>query len=314
MNTGAEAVEAGIKLARKWGYLKKGIEKNKALIVVCNDNFHGRTTAIISFSTDPVAVDNYGPYLPGFLHVDFNDAAALEKVFEEHGKNIAGFMVEPIQGEAGVVVPDEGYLAKARAICDKHNALLIADEVQTGIARTGKLLAHYYDEIRPDIILMAKALGGGLYPVSAVMADDTVMEVIKPGTHGSTFGGNPLASVVAMEALQVVFDEDLVTRSFEQGKKFRAALEDLVKPYSTEVKCVRGRGLLNAIELDPKLDDGHLAYRLTIKMRDNGLLAKPTHGNIIRFSPPLTINDEELKICLGIIEKSLPQAFSEYKK
>ncbi len=301
MNSGAEAVETAIKLTRKWAYKAKGIPENQAVIVVCDGNFHGRTTTIISFSNDPEAKDDYGPYTPGFINIPYDDIDALEHVLNNH-KNIAGFLVEPIQGEAGVYVPHDGYLKKADALCKKHNVLFIADEVQTGIARTGKLLAVHHEDIRPDVIIMGKALSGGAYPISAVMADDPVMNVIKPGEHGSTFGGNPLAAAVAMAALDVIKDENLAENAEKLGQLFRKEINKLVDKYDL-LKLVRGKGLLNAIVINDK-PDSDTAWNICLKLRDNGLLAKPTHGNIIRFAPPLVINEEELMDCVAIIDKT----------
>lgn len=307
MNTGAEAVETAIKIARKWAYEKKSVPEQEAQIVVCENNFHGRTTTIISFSNDADARKNFGPYTPGFIKIPYDDTEALEQVLNEH-TNIAGFLVEPIQGEAGVYVPHEGYLAKARKLCKDHNVLFIADEVQTGIARTGKLLAVDHEEVRPDVLILGKAISGGAYPVSAVLADDTVMSVIKPGQHGSTFGGNPVAGVVAMAALQVVKDENLAQNAHELGSLFRNKMNEYIAQ-STIVKLVRGKGLLNAIVINDS-EDSSTAWEICLALKENGLLAKPTHGNIIRFAPPLVMNEEQLLECVTIITQTL-QAFEK---
>lgn len=298
MNSGAEADETAIKLCRKWGYDKKGVEKDMAKIVVCEGNFHGRTTTIISMSTDPDAKGGFGPYTPGFEVVPYNDIAALEKALED--PNVTGFLVEPIQGEAGVYVPEDGYLKKAYDLCKSKNVLFIADEVQTGIARTGKLLACDHEGVRPDILILGKALSGGVFPVSAVLADDDIMLVIKPGQHGSTFGGNPIAARVAVEALQVVKDEKLAERAEELGKIFR---EEMQAVDSNMIELVRGKGLLNAIVIKPK--NGKEAWDVCVKMAENGLLAKPTHQHIIRFAPPLVISEKELREALEIIKTSI---------
>lgn len=301
MNTGAEAVETAIKICRKWGYEVKGIPKNKAKIVVCSNNFHGRTTTIISFSSNPNASSNFGPYTPGFVNVDYNNLEQLELILED--ETIAGFLVEPIQGEAGVMVPDEGYLKKAYELCKKHNTLFIADEIQTGVARTGKLLACNYEDVHPDILILGKALSGGAYPVSAVLADKEIMDVIKPGQHGSTFGGNPLAARVAIEALKVVQDEKLADNAYQLGNFFRDEMNQL-KEECDLVKNVRGKGLLNAVEINDS-PESSTAWDLCVQMKDNGLLAKPTHGNIIRFAPPLVITREQLQECVKIIKKTI---------
>ncbi len=298
MNTGAEADETALKLARKWGYEKKGIPENEAKIIVCADNFHGRTITIISMSTDPESYKGFGPYTPGFITVPYNDIDALAKEIED--TNIAAFLVEPIQGEAGVFVPDEGYLKKAYDLCKKNNVLFIADEVQTGIARTGKLLAVDHEEVRPDILILGKALSGGAMPVSAVLADDDIMLVIKPGEHGSTFGGNPVAGKVAIAALEVIKDENLAENAEKMGKLFR---DELKKIDSDMIELVRGKGLLNAIIIKPK--NGKEAWDVCMKLRDNGLLAKPTHGHIIRFAPPLTINEEQIMEAVRIIRETI---------
>jgi len=314
MNTGAEAVETAIKLCRKYAYEKRGIPEEKATIIVCENNFHGRTTTIISFSNDETARKNFGPYTPGFIKIPYNDADALEKAIKEND-HIAGFLVEPIQGEAGVFVPDEGYLKKTQEICAENNILFIADEVQTGIARTGRLLATCGNcncpdkncsgtpDVKPDILILGKALSGGAYPVSAVLADDHIMEVIRPGVHGSTFGGNPMAAAVAMEALEVVRDENLAENAFRLGELFRSELNDFIAKNEL-VTLVRGKGLLNAIVID-ETEDSDLAWDICVKLKDNGLLAKPTHGNIIRFAPPLVITEEQLMDCIRIIKETI---------
>ncbi|WP_242205329.1 ornithine--oxo-acid transaminase [Aestuariivivens insulae] len=301
MNTGAEAVETAIKLARKWGYEKKGIPANQAKIVVCQNNFHGRTVTIISASNDPVATENFGPFTPGMLSIPYNDLSALEAALKD--QNVAAFLVEPIQGEAGVYVPDEDYIKSAYALCKQHNVLFVADEVQTGIARTGKLLAVNYSGIKPDVLILGKAISGGVLPVSAVLADDEVMEVIRPGNHGSTFGGNPLACAVAMAALEVVEEEGLAENAERLGNMFRAHMQKLVETTDL-VKLVRGKGLLNAIVINDS-EDSSTAWDICLKLRDNGLLAKPTHGNIIRFAPPLVMTEEQLMDCIAIISKTL---------
>jgi ornithine--oxo-acid transaminase len=298
MNSGAEGDETALKLCRKWAYTKKGIPENEAKIIVCADNFHGRTITIISMSTDPEAKKDFGPYTPGFITIPYNDLDALEKALED--PNVAGFLVEPIQGEAGVMVPQEGFLKKAYDMCKAKNVLFIADEVQTGIARTGKLLACDHEGVRPDVLILGKALSGGAYPISAVLADDEIMLTIKPGEHGSTFGGNPLAARVAVAALQVVKEEKLAERAEKLGKLFRAEME---KIESDMIELVRGKGLLNAVVIRPK--NGKTAWDVCIKMAENGLLAKPTHDHIIRFAPPLVISEEELMEALSIIKKSI---------
>ena len=304
MNTGAEAVETALKICRKWAYEVKGIDKNKAEIVVCENNFHGRTTTIISFSSDPLAYKNFGPLTNGFVKIEYDSLEALEEVLKNN-LNVVGFLVEPIQGEAGVYVPSEGYLSKAKALCEKYNVLFIADEVQTGIARTGKLLAVDHENVKPDILILGKALSGGAYPVSAVLANDAIMDVIKPGTHGSTFGGNPMAAAVAIAALEVVRDEQLSKNADRLGKLFRSELNTYIKGSNT-VSLVRGKGLLNAIVINDS-EDSDTAWNICLALRDNGLLAKPTHGNIIRFAPPLVMNEEQLLDCVGIITKTLKQ-------
>jgi ornithine--oxo-acid transaminase len=314
MNTGAEAVETAIKLARKWAYTHRSIPENSAKIIVCEQNFHGRTTTIVSFSSDPDSYKGYGPFTPGFIKVPYNDLDALKKAFKENS-NVIGFMVEPIQGEAGVVVPDENYLSDCFTVCKDNNALFIADEVQTGIARTGRLLATCGNcscenkdcsgtpEVKPDILILGKALSGGVYPVSAVLANDAIMNVITPGSHGSTFGGNPIAAAVAMAALKVVKNEDLTENAYRLGNLFRACLNTYIET-STIVKSVRGKGLLNAIIINDH-EESDTAWNICLKLRDNGLLAKPTHGNIIRFAPPLVMTETQLLECVNIITKTL---------
>ena len=304
MNTGAEAVETAIKISRKWAYEKKGVAETDAQIIVCENNFHGRTTTIISFSNDEDARRNFGPYTPGFLKIPYNDIDALEETLKSNN-NIAGFLVEPIQGEAGVYVPTEGFLKKAKELCEQHNVLFIADEVQTGIARTGKLLAVDHEDVKPDVLILGKAISGGVYPVSAVLANDNVMNVIKPGQHGSTFGGNPVACAVAMAALEVIKDEELAKNAEKLGNLFRRLLDDYIRS-SSIVKLVRGKGLLNAIVINDS-EDSSTAWDICMKLKENGLLAKPTHGNIIRFAPPLVMNEEQLKECVDIITKTLKE-------
>lgn len=302
MNTGAEAVETALKLCRKWAYEVKGIAENEAEIIVCKNNFHGRTTTIISFSNDEVARKNFGPFTKGFIKIEYDNLQALGDVLERN-KNVAGFLVEPIQGEAGVYVPREGYLSKAKALCEKHNVLFIADEVQTGIARTGKLLAVDHENVKPDVLILGKALSGGVYPVSAVFANNDIMNVIKPGTHGSTFGGNPIAAAVAIAALEVIKDEDLTENAETMGQLFRSELNKYIET-SPLVNLVRGKGLLNAIVIDVD-EESETAWKICLKLRDNGLLAKPTHGNIIRFAPPLVMTEEQILDCVSIIVKTL---------
>ncbi len=298
MNTGAEADETALKLCRKWAYKVKGIKEGEAKIIVCDGNFHGRTITIVSMSTDPDSYAGYGPFTPGFLKIDYNNLEQLEKALQD--KNVAGFLLEPIQGEAGVYVPDEGYLKKAYDLCKKHNVLFMADEVQTGIGRTGRLLACDHEGVRPDVLILGKALGGGVFPVSAVLADNEVMLTIKPGEHGSTFGGNPVAAKTSIAALEVIRDEKLTENAEELGKIFR----DRIKAIKSDmIELVRGKGLLNAVVIKPK--NGKEAWDVCIEMRDNGILAKPTHGHIIRFAPPLTINKEQLLEACDLIEKSL---------
>ncbi len=302
MNTGVEGVETALKLARKWAYLVKGIEENKAKIIVCADNFHGRTINVISFSTDPTAKSGFGPFTPGYEIVPYNDITALQEALQD--KQVAAFMVEPIQGEAGVVVPDDGYLSKAAALCKEANVLFIADEIQTGLARTGKMLACDYEQVRPDILILGKALSGGTMPVSAVLADDEIMLTIKPGEHGSTYGGNPLACKVAMTALQVLKDEHMTENAAIQGEYFREQLKAINHP---NIALVRGKGLLNAIVIDHA--DKDAAWDLCLQLKENGLLAKPTHGDKIRFAPPLVITRAQIDDCIAIIKHSLEQHF-----
>ncbi|AXG74427.1 ornithine--oxo-acid transaminase [Flavobacterium arcticum] len=304
MNTGAEAVETAIKICRKWAYEKKGIHEKAAKIVVCENNFHGRTTTIISFSNDENARKNFGPYTEGFIMIPYDDVEALEEVLKNE-KDIAGFLVEPIQGEAGVYVPSEGYLTKTKALCEKHNVLFIADEVQTGIARTGQLLAVNHENVQPDILILGKAISGGAYPVSAVLANDHIMNVIQPGQHGSTFGGNPVAAVVAIAALEVVTDEKLAENAETLGQLFRSKLSEYIAG-STIATLVRGKGLLNAVLINDT-EDSSTAWDICMKLKENGLLAKPTHGNIIRFAPPLVMNEEQLLDCVSIITKTLQE-------
>ncbi|BAO55598.1 ornithine--oxo-acid transaminase [Nonlabens marinus] len=315
MNTGAEAVETAIKIARKWAYEKKGVAETDAQIIVCDNNFHGRTTTIISFSNDENARKNFGPYTPGFIKIPYDDTDALEKALQQD--NVAGFLVEPIQGEAGVYTPSDDYMRKAKELCTKNNVLFIADEIQTGIARTGALLAvcgkcdcqghceRQETYSRPDVLILGKALSGGAYPVSAVLADDEIMNVIHPGQHGSTFGGNPVAAVVAMAALDVVKDESLAQNARKLGSYFRAQINEYIETTDTVV-LVRGRGLLNAIVINDS-EDGDTAWNICMRLRDHGLLAKPTHGNIIRFAPPLVMTMEQLDECIAIIIKTLKE-------
>ena len=314
MNSGAEAVETALKLCRKWAYEVKNIPENEAQIIVCENNFHGRTTTIISFSNDPVARKNFGPFTNGFIKIGYDDLKGLEQALQQN-KNVAGFLVEPIQGEAGVYVPSERYLAKAKALCEQYNVLFIADEVQTGIARTGRLLASCGNctcenkdcsgtpEVKPDILVLGKALSGGVYPVSAVLANDDIMHVIKPGNHGSTFGGNPIAAAVAIASLEVVKDEKLAENAYNLGELFRAALNKYIET-SSIVNLVRGKGLLNAIVINDD-EESETAWNICLRLRDHGLLAKPTHGNMIRFAPPLVMTEEQLLDCVAIITKTL---------
>lgn len=300
MNTGAEGDETALKLTRKWGYKVKGIPENQAKIICCRDNFHGRTITVISMSNDPDATKDFGPFTPGFVSIPYNDLGALAKALED--PNVAGFLVEPIQGEAGVFVPDEGYLKKAYDLCKAKNVLFIADEVQTGIARTGRLLACDWEGVRPDVLILGKALSGGVYPISAVLADDDIMLCIHPGEHGSTFGGNPVAAKVAIAALEVVRDEKLAENAERLGAIFRDELRKINSPY---IELVRGKGLLNAIVIKPF--NGKTAWDVCLKMRDNGLLAKPTHQHIIRFAPPLVINEEQIHEAVEIIRRSIKE-------
>ena len=301
MNSGAEAVESAIKLARRWGYVKKEIADNKAVIVVAEDNFHGRTTGIISFSTDPSSKDGFGPFSEGFKIVKYNNLAALEEAFQD--PNVCAYLVEPIQGEAGVVVPDDGYLAEVRSLCSRYGVLYIADEIQTGLARTGKMLCTDYEDAKPDILILGKALSGGMMPVSAVLCNNDIMLNIRPGEHGSTYGGNPLASVIAVEAVKVLLDENMVDNSYKLGFVFRAALSQLLDE-TDMVHLVRGKGLFNAIKINNSKHT-NAAYDLCVRLKDNGLLAKQTHVNIIRFAPPLCITEDELDECIYIIRKTI---------
>ncbi len=306
MNTGAEGVETAIKLCRKWAYERKGIAENEAKIIVCEQNFHGRTTTIVSFSSDPDSHRHFGPFSPGFLRVPYNNLNALEEALKTG--SVAGFLVEPIQGEAGVMVPDEGYLRGAYDLCKKYQALFIADEIQTGIARSGKMLACDHENVHPDILILGKALSGGVYPISAVLANDDVMLCIRPGQHGSTFGGNPIAAKVAIAALQVVLDERLAENAERLGKIFRQEMQRIIDKHPI-VKLVRGKGLLNAIVINDS-EESTTAWDLCVSMAQKGLLAKPTHGNIIRFAPPLVMTEDQLMECIAIIE----QAISEFSK
>ena len=304
MNTGAEAVETALKICRKWAYEVKGIEHNEAEIIVCENNFHGRTTTIISFSNDANARKNFGPFTDGFIRIEYDNLNELESALKNN-PNAAGFLVEPIQGEAGVYVPSDGYLAKTKALCEQYNVLFIADEVQTGIARTGKLLAVDHENVKPDILILGKALSGGVYPVSAVLADDTIMNVIKPGNHGSTFGGNPVAAATAIAALEVIRDEKLAENAETLGQLFRSELGKYIEK-SNIASLVRGKGLLNAIVINDT-EESDTAWNICLALRDNGLLAKPTHGNIIRFAPPLVMTKDQLLDCVSIIIKTLKQ-------
>lgn len=298
MNTGVEAVETAIKLCRRWGYDKKGLKENEAKIIVCENNFHGRTTTVISFSTDPQSKKGFGPYTPGFITIPYNDINALQNALED--KNVAGFLVEPIQGEAGVVVPEEGYLSKAKQLCEAYNVLFIGDEIQTGLCRTGKMLACDHDNLRPDILILGKALSGGMLPVSAVLADNEIMLNIKPGEHGSTYGGNPLACAVAIESLKVLKEENMMQNAESMGNLLREELRKINSPF---ISLVRGKGLLNAIVIDHANKDA--AWELCLQLKENGLLAKPTHGDKIRFAPPLIINRQQILECVDIISDSL---------
>ncbi len=301
MNTGAEAVETAIKIVRKWGYEKKGIPSNQAKIIVCQNNFHGRTITIISASNDPVATENFGPFTPGIISIRYNDLGALQEALQD--ENVAAFLVEPIQGEAGVYVPDDNYINEAYQLCKDKNVLFVADEVQTGIARTGKLLAVNYSNIKPDVLILGKAISGGVLPVSAVLADNHIMEVIRPGNHGSTFGGNPLACAVAMAALKVIDEENLAENADKLGKIFRESMQELAKKTDL-VRLVRGKGLLNAIVINDS-EDSSTAWNICVALKEKGLLAKPTHGNIIRFAPPLVMTEEQLQECITIISDTM---------
>ena len=300
MNTGAEGVETSIKISRKWGYLKKKVDNDKAKIIVCDNNFHGRTTTVISFSSDAGSKDYFGPHTPGFIHIPHNDLNALEKILIEE-KNIVSFLVEPIQGEAGVNVPDDNYIEGVRELCTKHNILMIADEIQTGLGRTGSLLAC--GDVRPDILILAKALSGGTYPISAVLCDKEIMEVIQPGQHGSTYGGNPFAASIAKKSLEIIIEEKLPENANKLGEIFRSKINKYIET-SNIVKLVRGKGLLNAIVINTK-PDSQTAWNICLKLRDNGLLAKPTQGNIIRFAPPLVMTEDQLNECIDIIISTL---------
>lgn len=318
MNSGAEAVETAIKICRKWGYEKKGIKNGEAKIIVCGKNFHGRTISIISFSSDPDAKGHFGPYTPGFISIPYNDIESLRNIIKEHSTDVAGFLVEPIQGEAGVNVPDVDFIEKSAKLCNENNILFIADEIQTGLARTGSMLAICGDcgcttkcernpatYVKPDILILGKALSGGVYPVSAVLANNEVMDVLKPGQHGSTYGGNPLACHIAMAAMAVLIDEKLMVNARKMGQIFRAKIKELCEKY-TILKSVRGRGLLNAILINDT-PESKTAWNICLIMAENGLLAKPTHGNIIRFAPPLVITEDEINDCCNIIERSVRQ-------
>ena len=300
MNTGAEGVETSIKISRKWGYLKKNVKDNQAKIIVCDNNFHGRTTTVISFSSHPGSKDYFGPHTPGFIHVPHNDLKALEKILIEE-ENVVSFLVEPIQGEAGVVVPDDGYIKGVRELCTEYNILMIADEIQTGLGRTGSLLAC--GDVRPDILILAKALSGGTYPISAVLCDSEIMEVIQPGQHGSTYGGNPFAAAIAKKSLEIIIEEKLPENAKRLGEIFRSKINDYIKS-SNIVKLVRGKGLLNAIVIDDN-PESQTAWNICLKLRDNGLLAKPTQGNIIRFAPPLVMTEDQLNDCIKIITSTI---------
>ncbi|MFN5054811.1 MAG: ornithine--oxo-acid transaminase [Bacteroidota bacterium] len=299
MNTGAEAVETAIKLARRWAYVKKGIEENNAKIIVCADNFHGRTSTIVSFSTDPSSYSKFGPFMPGFEVIPYNDLHALEEKLKD--KNVAGFLFEPIQGEAGIIMPDQGYLTKVRELCTSHQVLMMADEIQPGLCRTGKMMACDHENIQPDLLLLGKALSGGTMPISAVLANDEVMLTIQPGEHGSTFGGNPLASVVGMASLKVLVEENMAENAEKMGILFRELLHQIQSPFIREI---RGKGLMNAIEINHP--NPNAAWTLCERFMQNGLLAKPTHGDKIRLTPPLVINAEQITEAIGIIHQSLP--------
>ncbi|KAF2016029.1 ornithine aminotransferase [Aaosphaeria arxii CBS 175.79] len=312
MNTGAEAVETAVKIARKWGYKVKGIPHNEALVFSVQENFHGRTFAAITMSTDPESRDNYGPYLPNIGSVNpstgkeirYNNVDDVRELLEQHGKNTAAFLVEPIQGEAGIVVPDDSYLREVKALCEKHNVLLICDEIQTGIARTGKMLCHEWSGIKPDLVLLGKAISGGMYPVSCVLGAKEVMLTIEPGTHGSTYGGNPLGSAVAIRALELIQEENMVERAEKAGQLFRDGLKKINNPM---IQTIRGKGLLNAIVIDESLTNGHSAWDLCMLFKEKGLLAKPTHQNIIRLAPPLVITDEQIESALSIIKEAIEE-------
>lgn len=316
MNTGAEAVETGLKLARKWGYKTKGIPPNEAIILSATSNFHGRTFSALTMSSDPEARENYGPYLPNLgstcpatgRPIRFNHAEDLEVAFKGHGKKIAAFIVEPIQGEAGIVVPDDGYLKRVRELCTEYNVLLICDEIQTGIARTGKMLCHHHSGIRPDVVLLGKAISGGVYPVSVVLADKEIMLSFEPGTHGSTYGGNPLGCAVAIAALEVVKEENLCERAEKLGELFRSGLRDIQKASKVNaIKEVRGMGLLNAVVVDESVLNGKTAWELCLLLKEKGILAKPTHQNIIRLAPPLVITEEQIKEALGKFKEAVEE-------
>ncbi len=300
MNTGVEAVETALKLSRKWGYQVKGVAENAAKIIVCEGNFHGRTTGVISFSSDPDATKEFGPYMPGYTAIPYNDTAALEKAMQD--KNVVAFLFEPIQGEAGVVVPDEGYYKKIRTLCTEYNVLMVADEIQTGLARTGKMLACDHENVKPDILILGKALSGGVLPVSAVLCDDAIMLTIKPGEHGSTYGGNPLACKVAIAALEVLKEEKLTERSEVLGKLLREGLRNIGSPF---IETVRGKGLLNAIVI--KHPNKEAAWNLCLILKEKGLLAKPTHGDKIRFAPPLVITETQVQECVQLIKEALEE-------
>ena len=300
MNTGAEGVETSIKISRKWGYLKKKVDEDQAKIIVCDNNFHGRTTTVISFSSDPGSKNYFGPHTPGFIHIPHNDLNALEKILSEE-KNVVSFLVEPIQGEAGVNVPDDNYIEGVRQLCTKYNILMIADEIQTGLGRTGSLLAC--GDVRPDILILAKALSGGTYPISAVLCDKEIMEVIQPGQHGSTYGGNPFAASIAKKSLEIIIEEKLPENAYKLGEIFRAKINEYIEK-SSIVKLVRGKGLLNAIVINDEAES-QTAWNICLKLRDNGLLAKPTQGNIIRFAPPLVMTEDQLNECVDIITSTL---------
>ena len=300
MNSGAEADETALKLIRKWAYKVKGIPKDQAKIVVCDGNFHGRTITIISMSSDPDSYNHYGPYTPGFINIPFNDVDRLEEVLKDN--DVAGFLVEPIQAEAGVYVPEDGYLKKAAELCKRHNVLFVADEVQTGLARTGKMLASDHEGVRPDILVLGKALSGGIYPVSCVLADDEIMLTIKPGEHGSTYGGNPIAAKVAIAALDVIREEKLADNALRLGEIFRDEMKSI---QSEMIESVRGKGLLNAVSIKPI--NGKKAWDVCLALKQNGLIAKPTHEHVIRFTPPLVINEQQLMEAIGIIKKTFKE-------